>query len=252
MARRPKFFGPMPDAHVEKVFDTLAAVIDPKSDLKFGSDFELLVAVALSAHTTDRSVNAATAKLFPVANTPAAILALGEAKVLDYIRKVGLANGKAKRLIELCRLLIERHGGEVPGDRESLEALPGVGHKTASVVLNIAFGQPTIAVDTHVQRVANRLGIAKTKTPEQTEQVLLARTPPRHLHHAHHYLILHGRYCCMARTPQCPRCPVARWCLAPIKTVSDAPPPKPDLLPVVERGTGRRRPDRSRGPEQKR
>ena len=220
MAKRPKHHGTLDDASLAKIYDTLAATISPKSDLEYGSPFELLVAVVLSAQATDKSVNLATRKLYPLANTPPTVLALGVEGLTPYIKHIGLYRGKAKNVIELCRLLIERHGGEVPGDRAALEALPGVGRKTASVVLNVAFGQPTIAVDTHVQRVANRLGIAKTSTPEQTEQVLLARTPTKHLQHAHHYLILHGRYCCTARTPQCVGCPVQKWCPYPDKTPS--------------------------------
>lgn len=222
MAKRPKLHGPLDDAAVAKIYDTLAAIISPRSDLEYGSPFELLVAVVLSAQATDKSVNLATRKLYPVANTPRAILDLGVDGLTPYIKHIGLYRGKAKNVIELCRLLIERHGGEVPDTREALEALPGVGRKTASVVLNIAFGQPTIAVDTHVQRVANRLGIAKTTTPEQTEQVLLARTPEKHLRHAHHYLILHGRYRCTARSPGCPDCPVRRWCPYPDKTPGES------------------------------
>lgn len=206
--------GPLPDADVARIYDALAAVIEPKSDLAYASHFELLVAVVLSAQATDKSVNQATAKLFPVANTPAALVALGEAGLAPYIRTIGLWRAKAANVVKLSRLLIERHGSAVPATRAELEALPGVGRKTASVVLNIAFGQPTIAVDTHVQRVANRLGVAATTTPEATEQVLVARTPARHLLHAHHYLILHGRYTCTARAPRCPACPVARWCPA--------------------------------------
>jgi endonuclease III len=212
----------MSDAAVRQVYDVLSRHIVPKSDLRFASTFELLVSVVLSAHTTDRSVNAATAQLFPLANTPAAILALGEERVKAFIKPVGLYNAKTKNLLALCRILVEQHGGEVPADRESLEALPGVGRKTANVVLNIAFGQPTIAVDTHIHRVANRLGIAVTKTPEQTEQVLLARTPKKHVLNAHHYLILHGRYCCIARRPECWRCPVMKQCLFKPKTPAPA------------------------------
>ena len=218
MAKRPKHHGALDDASLAKIYDTLAATISPKSDLEYGSPFELLVAVVLSAQATDKSVNLATRKLYPLANTPQTILALGVDGLTPYIKHIGLYRGKAKNVIELCRLLIERHGGEVPGERTALEALPGVGRKTASVVLNIAFGQPTIAVDTHVQRVANRLGIAKTTTPEQTEQVLLARTPTKHLQQAHHYLILHGRYCCTARSPQCSDCPIRQWCPFPDQT----------------------------------
>jgi endonuclease-3 len=204
--------GTQPPDIVEKIFDALAAAIVPTCELDFASTFELLVAVVLSAHTTDRAVNAATAQLFPVANTPAGLLALGEAGLAPYLRPVGLHNSKARHVIGLCRALIESHGGQVPGERAALEALPGVGRKTANVVLNIAFGQPTIAVDTHVQRVAARLGLARAKTPAQTEQALLACVPERHLLNAHHYLILHGRHCCKARRPECWRCPVREWC----------------------------------------
>ncbi len=218
MARRAKHFGAVSDEALGKIYDTLAATISPKSDLEYASPFELLVAVVLSAQATDKSVNIATRKLYPVANTPATVLALGVDGVTPYIKHIGLYRGKAKNVIELCRLLIERHAGEVPNTRAALEALPGVGRKTASVVLNVAFGQPTIAVDTHVQRVANRLGVVKTSTPDHTEQVLVSRTPTQHLLHAHHYLILHGRYCCTARTPHCSTCPVKSWCLFPDKT----------------------------------
>ena len=200
------------DADVAWVYDQLAATIAPRSDLLFANPFELLVAVVLSAQATDKSVNLATRKLFPVAATPAAILALGEEGLAPYIRTIGLYRTKAKNVINLCRLLIERHHGEVPRTREELEALPGVGRKTASVVLNVAFGEPTIAVDTHVHRVANRLGFCRTTTPLSTEQALLKRTPQNHLLHAHHYLILHGRYTCTARAPQCATCVVAPRC----------------------------------------
>lgn len=222
MPRRPKHHGALDDAHIARIYDILARTIDPKSDLEYGSSFELLVAVVLSAQATDKSVNIATRRLYVTANTPQTILALGIDGLTPYIRHIGLYRTKAKNVIALCGLLIERHDGKVPGTRAELEALPGVGRKTASVVLNIAFGQPTIAVDTHVQRVANRLEIAKTTTPEQTEQVLLERTPRKHLQHAHHYLILHGRYCCTARTPQCWRCPVAKHCPLEPKTPQPA------------------------------
>ena len=207
-----RWFGPLTKPAVNALFDHLARTIDPKSDLAFASTFELLVAVVLSAQATDRSVNAATAKLFPVANTPAALAALGADGILPYIRTIGLAPTKARNVARLSELILERHAGEVPCDRDSLEALPGVGRKTANVVLNVAFGQPTIAVDTHVHRVANRTGLATTTTPEQTERVLLARVPERHLLHAHHYLILHGRYTCIARRPECWRCPLVKLC----------------------------------------
>ena len=209
---RKPHHGRTTDASIAAIYDRLAEVITPTSDLHFGSHFELLVAVVLSAQATDKSVNLATAKLWPVANTPQAILALGVDGLIPYIRTIGLYQNKARNVIALCQQLIERHGGEVPDDRAALEALPGVGRKTANVVLNVAFGHPTIAVDTHVQRVANRLGIATSEAVEQTEAVLLARTPKQHLLHAHHYLILHGRYTCTARAPKCPICPVAAWC----------------------------------------
>lgn len=220
MAVDPKrHWGPTSAKHIGLIYDALAATIEPRSDLHFDDPFELLVAVVLSAQATDKSVNEATSTLYPVANTPASILALGVEGLTPYIQRIGLYNAKAKNVIALCRLLIERHGGNVPNDRASLEALPGVGRKTANVVLNIAFGQPTIAVDTHVHRVANRLGIAVTTTPDQTEPVLLARTPKRHALHAHHYLILHGRYCCKARRPECHRCPVLKHCPFEPKTL---------------------------------
>lgn len=200
------------NADVAWVYERLAATISPTSDLVYGTPFELLVAVVLSAQATDISVNKATAKLYPVANTPQAILALGEDGLIPFIRTIGLFRTKAKNVIRLCALLIERHAGEVPSTRAELEALPGVGRKTASVVLNVAFSQPTIAVDTHVHRVANRLGFCRSTTPEATEQALLKRTPPAHLLHAHHYLILHGRYTCTARAPHCATCVIAERC----------------------------------------
>jgi endonuclease-3 len=194
------------------MFDALAGAIVPRCELEHGSVFELLVAVVLSAQCTDANVNKATAKLFPVARTPQAIAALGVAGITPYIRSIGLFNAKAKHLVELSRLLIERHGGAVPRSRDELTALPGVGRKTANVVLNVWWGEPTIAVDTHAHRVANRTGIAQTRTPEQTERVLEARIPERHKRHAHAYLVLHGRYTCTARAPRCEPCPIGRWC----------------------------------------
>jgi endonuclease-3 len=185
---------------------------EPRTELEYTTPFELLVAVLLSAQATDRSVNLATRKLFPVARTPEAILALGVEGLSEYIRTIGLYRSKARHLIETCRLLIERHDGEVPQDRESLEALPGVGRKTANVVLNTAFGQPTMAVDTHIFRVANRTGLAPGKTVLQVEERLLRRVPAPYLQDAHHWLILHGRYVCKARTPECWRCLVADLC----------------------------------------
>ncbi|MDA1117173.1 MAG: endonuclease III [Proteobacteria bacterium] len=189
-----------------------AANPQPRSELDYRTPFELLVAVVLSAQATDKSVNLATAKLFPVANTPQGIAALGEARLTDTIRTIGLFRTKAKNVIALSRLLLERHGGEVPARREALEALPGVGRKTANVVLNIAFGEPTIAVDTHIFRVANRTGLAPGKNPAEVEAKLLKFTPEEFRQHAHHWLILHGRYVCLARTPRCPECGIRDLC----------------------------------------
>ena len=219
MADSKRHWGPTSARRIGLIYDSLAATIEPRSDLHFDDPFQLLVAVVLSAQATDVSVNEATSQLYPVAGTPEDILALGVDGLIPYIRKIGLYYAKAKNVIELCRQLLEHHDGRVPSDRASLEALPGVGRKTANVVLNIAFGQPTIAVDTHVHRVANRLGIATTTTPDQTEPVLIARTPKRHALHAHHYLILHGRYCCKARKPECHRCPVLKHCPFDEKTL---------------------------------
>lgn len=195
-----------------------AANPDPRSELEFSTPFELLVAVILSAQATDRSVNIATRQLFPKARTPDAILALGDTGLVPFIRHIGLHNAKAKNVLEMCRLLITEHGGMVPRDRAALEALPGVGRKTANVVLNVAFGAPTLAVDTHVFRVANRTGLARGATPLAVEQRLLKVTPPEFLRHAHHWLILHGRYVCVARTPRCPDCVIAAWCAYQPKT----------------------------------
>jgi endonuclease-3 len=194
-------------------FDRLAAAMpDPKSELEHATPFELLVAVVLSAQATDKSVNLATAKLFPVANTPRGIAALGVEGLEEYIRTIGLYRGKAKNVVALSQLLLERHGGEVPHTREALEALPGVGRKTANVVLNVAFGELTLAVDTHVFRVANRTGLAPGKDPLAVETALMKVVPQKHLRHAHHYLILHGRYTCVAKKPLCYKCPVYAQC----------------------------------------
>jgi endonuclease III len=192
---------------------------EPRSELEFGSPFELLIAVILSAQATDKSVNLATRRLYPVANTPAAMLALGVAGLTPFIRHIGLYNAKAKNVIETCRLLIAQHAGEIPRDRAALEALPGVGRKTANVVLNVAFGEPALAVDTHVFRVANRTGLAPGKTPLAVEQKLLKVTPPEFLLHAHHWLILHGRHVCVARRPRCPECAIAAFCAFRPKTL---------------------------------
>ncbi|MDH4021798.1 MAG: endonuclease III [Gammaproteobacteria bacterium] len=190
----------------------------PTTELVYRSPFELLVSVILSAQATDISVNKATAGLFRVANTPAAILALGEAGLKKHIRTIGLYNTKAKNILLTCQALLDRHGGKVPPERSALEALPGVGRKTANVVLNTAFGEPTIAVDTHIFRVANRTGLAPGKTPRAVEDGLLATTPVRFRRDAHHWLILHGRYICKARQPDCPHCPIASLCEYPHKT----------------------------------
>jgi endonuclease-3 len=184
----------------------------PRSELEYRSPFELLIAVVLSAQANDRSVNLATARLFPVAHTPQALLDLGEAGLIPYIRTIGLYRTKAKNIIALCRQLLEEHGGKVPADQVALVKLAGVGRKTANVVLNVAFGQPTIAVDTHVFRVANRTGLAPGKTPEEVERKLVKFTPKEFAHDAHHWLILHGRYVCLARKPKCPECRIADLC----------------------------------------
>ncbi|MFM7460029.1 MAG: endonuclease III [Burkholderiales bacterium] len=184
----------------------------PKSDLQYSTPFELLIAVILSAQATDKSVNVATAKLFPLANTPAAILALGEEMLTEYIKTIGLFRSKAKNVIKACEVLLAQHGGEVPSSREALEALPGVGRKTANVVLNIAFGQPTMAVDTHIFRISNRMGMAPGKDVLAVEKKLLKIVPEQLMMHAHHWLILHGRYTCIARKPKCGACPVYDIC----------------------------------------
>jgi endonuclease-3 len=192
----------------------------PTTELVHRTPFELLVAVVLSAQATDRSVNLATADLFAVADTPERMLALGEAGLKEHIRRIGLYQTKAKNIIAACRLLVERHGSEVPADRGALESLPGVGRKTANVILNTAFGQPTIAVDTHIFRVANRTGLATGKTVLEVENKLLRGTPAEFRHDAHHWLILHGRYICKARKPDCGRCPIFDLCEWKGKTAS--------------------------------
>ena len=198
---------------IEAFFATLkAANPAPRTELEYNSHFELLAAVLLSAQATDVGVNKATRKLFPVANTPQKILDLGLEGLESYIKTIGLYRSKARHLMEACRMLVEKHGGEVPDTREALEALPGVGRKTANVVLNVAFGQPTMAVDTHIFRVGNRTGLAKGKTPLAVEKQLLKRIPAEYAVDAHHWLILHGRYVCQARKPLCYRCAVAAYC----------------------------------------
>jgi endonuclease III len=185
---------------------------NPQSDLKYSSAFELLVSVILSAQATDKSVNIATAKLFPKANTPEKILKLGEEKLIGYIQTIGLYRTKAKNVLATCEILIKQHGSEVPDSREALEALPGVGRKTANVVLNVAFGQPTMAVDTHIFRISNRMGLAPGKDVVKVEEKLLKVVPAEFMQHAHHWLILHGRYTCVARNPKCQECIVHDLC----------------------------------------
>ncbi len=198
---------------VEPFFATLAAANpQPQSELEYSSVFELLAAVLLSAQATDVGVNKATRRLFALAPSPQKMLALGEERVTELVRTIGLYRTKAKNLLATCRILVEQHGGRVPRTREALEALPGVGRKTANVVLNVAFGEPTMAVDTHVFRVANRTGLAPGKDVLAVEQGLLARVPEAYAEHAHHWLILHGRYVCTARAPKCAACAVRRWC----------------------------------------
>jgi endonuclease-3 len=208
----------MSPAKREALFRRLAEVMpDPRSELEHATPFELLVAVVLSAQATDKSVNLATARLFPVANTPEKIAALGAEGLEAYIRTIGLYRGKAKNVVALSRILLDEHGGKVPRTRAALEALPGVGRKTANVVLNVAFEELTIAVDTHVFRVANRTGLAPGKDPLEVEMKLLKVTPKNYLRNAHHYLILHGRYTCIAKRPLCWKCPIYAQCEFPEK-----------------------------------
>lgn len=198
---------------IHSFFATLRAANPlPVTELEYTSVFELLAAVLLSAQATDVGVNKATRRLFPVANTPQKILALGLEGLEGYIKTIGLYRSKARHLMETCRILVERHGGVVPRTREELEALPGVGRKTANVVLNVAFGEPTMAVDTHIFRLGNRTGLAPGKTPYEVEQGLLKRIPAEFMEHAHHWLILHGRYICLARKPRCWLCQVSADC----------------------------------------
>ena len=209
----------MKKENIVPFFATLKAANPmPVTELEYTSVFELLTAVLLSAQSTDVGVNKATRKLFPVANTPAKILALGLDGLESYIKTIGLYHSKAKHLQQTCQMLVDKHGGSVPRDRAALEALPGVGRKTANVVLNSAFGEATMAVDTHIFRMGNRTGLAPGKTPLEVELKLLKRIPPEYLVDAHHWLILHGRYVCMARSPQCGRCQVAKYCAFKDKT----------------------------------
>ncbi|MGN6103268.1 MAG: endonuclease III [Devosia sp.] len=209
---------------VEAIFAAFAAAEpEPKTELDYINPFTLLVAVVLSAQATDAGVNKATPALFAAADTPEKMVALGVEGIEGYIKTIGLYRGKAKNVFELSRMLVEKFNSQVPQSREALESLPGVGRKTANVVLNVAFGQPTIAVDTHLFRVGNRTGLAPGKTPLEVEEALLKVVPPKYLLHAHHWLILHGRYVCKARVPECWRCLIAEWCLYEPKT----PPPVP-------------------------
>jgi endonuclease-3 len=218
----------MNKTQIRELFERFTALNpEPVTELEHGSPFELLVAVILSAQATDKSVNLATRRLFRVANTPQAILALGPAGLAEHVKTIGLYPTKVKNILATCRILVERYGSAVPRDRTALEALPGVGRKTANVVLNSAFGEPTMPVDTHIFRVANRLGLATGTNVREIEDQLLRRVPPEYLRNAHHWLLLHGRYICKARVPECPRCPVVDLCACPDKTL-----PPPSTLPL--------------------
>jgi endonuclease-3 len=216
----------MAKKEIAEFFSRLArAMPDPKTELVYDNPFTLLVSVVLSAQATDKSVNKATAELFKVADTPKQMAALGEKRLASYIKTIGLYRGKAKNVVALSKLLLENHHGEVPRDREALEALPGVGRKTANVVLNVAFGEKTIAVDTHIFRVSNRTGLAPGKNPREVEDGLMRRVPDEFALHAHHWLILHGRYTCVARKPLCPSCIVRDLCKFGEKTRELPPSP---------------------------
>ena len=231
----------MKKAHIAEMFDRLAAALpEPKGELEYVNPYTLLVAVVLSAQATDVGVNKATGPLFKVADTPQKMVALGEGRIKDFIKTIGLFNTKAKNVMALSRILIERHGGDVPADREVLQTLPGVGRKTANVVMNIAFGQPTIAVDTHIFRVGNRTGLAPGKTPLEVEQKLEKVVPAGRKLHAHHWLILHGRYVCKARTPDCPSCVIADLCGYKAKSTLEAPAKKPAKKTLKKKPPGRK------------
>lgn len=219
LAAAPRRGPTLSKAEIHELFARLSELNPtPTTELDYSTPFELLIAVILSAQATDVGVNKATRRLYPVANTPAAILALGEDGLKRYISTIGLFNAKAKNVIATCRILVEQYAGEVPRERAALEALPGVGRKTANVVLNTAFGEPTIAVDTHIFRVANRTGLAPGKDVRAVEDGLLKRVPAQFMHDAHHWLILHGRYVCKARKPDCPRCVIRDLCRFKDKT----------------------------------
>lgn len=232
----------MKPADVETLFSRLkGALPEPTTELSYDSPFELLVAVILSAQATDVSVNLATARLFPVANTPKSLLGLGVTGLKPYIRTIGLYNTKAENIIKTCRILLERHDGRVPEDRSALEALPGVGRKTANVILNTAFGHPTIAVDTHIFRVSNRLGLAPGKNVLEVELGLLERVPERYRMDAHHWLILHGRYTCVARKPKCQACLVSDLCPSASPTEDRPGRQDPSAGPAPSRKKGTRK-----------
>lgn len=219
----------MKPAQVRELFERLQSLNPhPVTELEHSTPFELLIAVILSAQATDKSVNVATRQLFPVANTPQQILALGADGLTSFVQTIGLYPGKVKNILATCRLLLERHGGGVPAEREALEELPGVGRKTANVVLNSAFNMPTMPVDTHIFRVANRLGLARGDTPRAVEDGLLKAIPAQYLLNAHHWLLLHGRYVCKARKPECSRCPLVDLCAFRDKTL-----PLPTVLPFA-------------------
>ncbi len=228
-----------------RIFERLrAANPEPRSELAHRTPFELLVAVVLSAQATDKGVNKATERLFPIANTPAAMVKLGVEGLIPYISSIGLFNTKARNVVALSQILLDEHGGEVPRDREALEKLPGVGRKTANVVMNVAFGQPTIAVDTHIFRVANRTRLAPGDNPLEVEMRLVKFTPEEFRLHAHHWLILHGRYVCIARVPRCPQCIIADLCEYTAKTRALPGMPATQALPLKPSpasGTVRRR-----------
>ena len=206
----------------------------PKTELNYGSNFELLIAVMLSAQATDISVNKATAVLFPIANTPQTLLNMGETALLTYTKTLNLFRTKTKHILRTCELLLEHHQGQVPDSREALEALPGVGRKTANVVLNTGFGHATVAVDTHIFRVANRTGLAKGKTPQAVETALVKSTPKEYLQNAHHWLVLHGRYICKARRPECWQCVIQSLCEFPEKNLSESSVAKPKKIRITK------------------
>lgn len=231
--RKPQVRSAYSKAQVEEIFRRFSVQRpEPKGELEHTNPFTLVVAVALSAQATDAGVNKATRALFKIADTPEKMLELGEERVREYIKTIGLYRNKAKNVIALSRMLVERYGGVVPQTREELVTLPGVGRKTANVVLSMAFGKATLAVDTHIFRIANRIRLAPGKTPDEVEERLLKVIPNHYLYHAHHWLILHGRYCCKARKPECERCVIADLCRSPEKTC-DVPAPLVELPPQL-------------------